>query len=261
MTRSCAWLALAVLAVAAVEARAQDARAGSGSGDALHLSAQVLDLAPGGGGVTGSVDWVHALSARHGLNLGVASFDLAGTRWSYGRVGGTLRPAARAVLHAEADVGRGSEAGRGFPYTSARLSLAYEAVPRALLLEIENHYVAIDRTRGNVVKLAASVLPAPTLALNVAVHGTTAGDVDSRTLTLRADSEHRGLAVFAGVAFGRSRPALVGLSASGAAQSLRQVFGGVTVPLGRNRLGLALDHLALGAASRRSLLVSWRVPL
>lgn len=231
------------------------------SSDTLFFGGQLVDLSTGSRGGTGEIDWLRVLSPRQSLNVGASSFSLAGTQWAYGRLGTTLKPASRTTLHAETELGRGREAGKGFGYKSLRGSLAYEVLEKRLVFEIEDRYLQIQQISGNVLKIGASFLPSASLSVTAAAHGTTSGNVDTRVLVLRVDREGKAFSAFAGVSAGRSRPVLVELAATGPAQGLRQAFGGVGIPVGRLRLIMALDWLDLGEVRRGSLMMSWKLPL
>jgi hypothetical protein len=234
---------------------------GASAQDTLFVGGQFLDLSAGATGSAGSAEWLHAFSPERTLNVGVSSFSVAGTRWTYGRAGGTLKPIARVTVHAEAEMGSGTDPGGRFGYRTLRASAGYEAVARRLILEVEDQYVDVHETAGNVVKLGFTMRPAASVTVSAAVHGTTSGSVDTRTLMARAAYDRGGATVFAGLSAGRSRPALVNLGTFGPAQRLREIFGGLQVPVGRLQLTLAFDRLVLGQASRQSLTMSWKVPL
>lgn len=229
--------------------------------DTLFFGGQLVDLSTGSRGGTGEIDWLHVLSPRRSLNVGASSFSLAGTQWAYGRLGSTLKPASRTTLHAETELGRGREAGRGFAYKSLRGSLAHEVLEKRLVVEIEDRFLSVQQVSGNVVKLGAAYLPSATFSVTAAAHGTTSGNVDTRVLVLRVDREAKAFSAFAGVSAGRSRPVLVELGATGPAQRLRQAFGGVGIPVGRLRLIMAVDWLDLGEVRRGSFMMSWKLPL
>jgi hypothetical protein len=210
-------LVLAVVGAGSVaSAQTPDVLRRGPSTDTLFLGGQFLDLSSGPTGSAGSVEWLHAFSSERSLNAGVSSFSVAGTRWTYGRVGGTVKRAAssRATVHAEGELGSGTEQRQGFGYRTFRGSFGYEAVRRRLILEVEDQYVDVHDTAGNVVKLGFTMLPSSSVVICAALHGTTSGSVDTRTLMIRAGYELHGASIFAGLSAGRSRPALVNLGTS-----------------------------------------------
>jgi PAS domain-containing protein len=251
-----------VLALCAGSASAQQPEASrGGSSNTLFVGTQLVSLSTGPAGGAGDVEWLHSLSSGASLKLGASSHALAGARWTYARAGATLKPGSRATLHAEADLGRGADAGRAFSYRAFRGGLAYEVIDTRLVLEAEDQLVDIHGTVGNVVKLGFTAIPWRSLSAKAAVQGTTSGNVDARCWMLRLDHQTRRFGAFAGVSAGRSRPVLLQIGVKGPSQALREVFGGASIPVGRLRVVLALDLLELGSVRRGAVLMSWRVPI
>jgi len=231
------------------------------SNNSLFVGGQFIDVSAGARGFTGDLDWIRSFSTGRSLNIGASSLSLAGTRWTYARLGVTAKPRSRAAFQLTTDLGRGTQGRQGFGYAAVRGAITYEAVPKRLYVEIEDQLLDVQETAGNIVKLGLVWPASASLVGRVAVHATTHGNVDTRALALRVDHARGGFSTFGGFAAGRSRPVLVGLGAGGKAQDLREVFAGAGMPLGRLRLTLALDWLTLGETRRGSVALSVKIPL
>jgi hypothetical protein len=225
------------------------------------VGGQLIDVSAGAQGFTADLDWIRALSPGKSLNVGATSQSLAGTRWAYGRLGFVMKPRPRVAFQLQTDLGHGSERGRGFGYAVLRGGITYEAVPKRLYLELEDQLLDVQDTAGNILKLGLVWPASAAVVARVAVHGSTGGNLDTRSLALRLDYTRGGFSTFGGVATGRSRPVLVGLAAGGMAQSLKEIFAGAGIPLKQLRLTVALDWLNLGATRRGSLALSLKIPL
>ena len=233
----------------------------SASLDTLVANAERTDIAAGPQGGTGSIEWVHT-SSRNAFNAGLISSSIGETSWTYGRAGAMRRPFERTTVQGQADVGVGHERQRKYGYRAAQGSIAYELVDNRLALEFQDRYIDVDSSSGNIVKLGLTVLPVRPLSVAAALHASTNGNVDARSASLKVEAHFGGRAVIGGMSAGRSQPVLLGLSANAAvAQTLREAFGGVTVPVKRVRVTLLVDSLELGPTRRRSLIMTWMVPI
>jgi hypothetical protein len=256
--------AVVVLAMASSGARAaaQDRAAPvpQRPSDTLVVNAELTDIGGGSQGGSAAVEWLHPLSPSKSVNAGVGSFSLVGTSWTYGRAGALWR-ASRTTLHGQADLGAGHDQRGSFAYRVAQATVEQQLVPGRLSLEVQDRFIDIDRTAGNVVKLGMTLVPMRALALSGAVHSATAGNLDARFASVRVDGYSHGATVFGGVSGGRSHSTLVGLADDGSpGQNLLEVAAGVTVPIKRLRITLGIDSLHLGETRRQTLTMNWTVP-
>lgn len=231
-------------------------------GDTVFVSLQGIDATAGGGGGA-SLEWLHAFSPEKTLNLGLSSFSVGGTRWSYGRAGATWRPFSRTSLHAEADLGSGRESGANFAYRVVRGSVAGEVIEKRLVLEIEDQYIDVRPATGNTIRVAAAVFAGGSLTTRVGVLTSTSGNLGTRALTARIDLERDRWTVFGGLSAGRSQPSVLALipNAGGQVETSREFFCGTAVRVGRQQVTVAFDLLELSRSRRGSLVLGWRVPL
>jgi hypothetical protein len=228
--------------------------------DALFVSTDVTDIAAGPRGITGAVEWLHPQSTTRSLNLGVVSFSLGDDTWTYGRVG-TMWRRARTAVHAQIDVGAGREGPEQFRYLAARGTLTRQMADGRMALEVQDQYVDIHETTGNIVKVGLTLVPTRPLAVTAALHSSTGGDLDVRSMSVRIDGQCRGATVFSGLSIGRSRPALVGLPGSGPTQKTHEIYVGSKIRLKPLYLTVVVESLALAQTRTHVLSMSWTVPL
>lgn len=244
-----------------IGAQTPSATAPAPSADALFVTTELTDLAPGPMGFTGSVEWLHALSPSTSVNAGLLSLSLADIAWKYARVGSTWRPGRRTFVRGETDLGAGSAEREQFAYVAVRGSVIHQLLDGRVAVEFEEQYVDIHTTVGHIVKGGVTLAPSRSLTARAAVHASVGRDMGARALSVRVDARPRRVTTFAGFSAGRSRPVLVGLDGRDVPQGMREIFAGVTIPAGRPSVTLALDSMALTSARRRSLTLSWRLPL
>lgn len=77
-----------------------------------HLSAHDSDIRGNGGG--GGLEWLHAMSERSSLNLGIASNSMADSRWTFGKAGSSLNLNRDTVVYGELNLGPGRESAHRF---------------------------------------------------------------------------------------------------------------------------------------------------
>ncbi len=253
-----AWGALALGPTPAGAAGEGQAAAPS---DALLVAAQLDHLDPGRGGGSLACHWVRAPDQGPIWTVGAAGFRLGESRWGFVQLGASHRPGPKTTLQGEVQLGTGERGAAGFAYRSFKLALSRELIPRRLFLELEDRYLDVDTTRGNLLTGALTVLPDRRLMLRLAYTGTTGGSLDAEYLAARLDLELSGLRLLGGGSRGRLRPESLGLILDPRVVEAREVFGGVALPWAGRELTLALAHLTLGDGERLTLTASLRLPL
>jgi hypothetical protein len=255
-------LAIAAL-VLAVTARAQapgEFRESGAGTDALYVGVQAVDLSLGPGGGAMTLELYHSFSPRTSVNAGILHFSVAGSRWTYGRAGVTWKLIQPLTLHGEADVGSG-KAAESFGYRQFRGGAGFELAGSGIVLELEDQYFEVQKTRGNVVKLGVGFPVSRFVRAAAAVHTTTSGNLGAESVTARVDVARHAFDVFGGLSLGSSSPLFFDLLTDGPAESSREVFAGVAIPIGTQRLTVALDYLARKQIRKGSVILSWKVPL
>jgi hypothetical protein len=175
-----------------------------------------------------------------------------------------MTPAGRPInLHAEIQRGSGEDTGRAFTYSVMAAGVMGAATDR-LSLRFETSEIDIDRTNGNLLELGLVFSWNTRFLTDVGYARSVSGNLGTELVATRTDYHGEHLRVLFGTAFGEAAPALVnlqpGLSVPDGS-SLRQVFGGVSKPLGRGELLGVADYLDMGGSERATLTISYTIPL
>lgn len=249
-----AGLALGLIAGAA----AVSGRAGA---DDLIAAAQAQDLSPGGSGKSLSVDWVHPFSADAKLDAGAQAYELGDSRWLWGKLAASLRAGETTALYGELQLGPGEEGPRRFTYQLYKANLTQALRRGKVYAEVEDQYVDISATHGNIVKLGLTSYPSKSFLTALAYYASTSGNVGARYLTARAEWTLRRVTLLGGVSLGRTRPELFGVLDIGETRRSHEAFGGVRILSGAREMTVVVDALGLEGLRRLSLTLSWKTPL
>ena len=218
--------------------------------DALVVGASADRLDSGdGGGV--SLLWIHP-RAGNTLTAGAAFFTLAGTRWTYATLGGTLRAGARTTFNAEASLGRGDDDAGDFRYLLVRGGVTRELLPRRLYGEGEWLQADVARRQNGIARIGATYLPLPLLTLRGSLYQSIAGDDDTTLVTVRGDYDLGRAIAIAGVSAGRATPVLLQQGGGGETR-VREAFAGISMR--------GWTIVATVGEDRQRLSVSWRIPM
>ena len=209
-----------------------------------------LDRLEGDRGSGGRVDYAYSLVDGNGVTLAAAGYELAGSRWAYGEVGGGRALGSRRVLSGGGSLGSGERGRESFGYERYGLGLALEAIEKRLVLTLEDEYYDIDTTRGNLLTLRAGATLSPRLTVEVHRSESLSGNLDSDFTGLRLDGAGSRFGWLAGGGAGRSRPEILDLVGSAASTDLREIFAGVRVPVSGSQLVLVVDYLDLDGVDR-----------
>jgi len=235
--------------------------------DRLTLTANGSTLSAASGGRGASVGWLRSLRSEAMIGLGVEHQSIADARWTLASVNGALTrmsPAGRTInLHAEIHRGSGEDTGRAFTY-SVTAAGVMGAVTDRLSLHFETREIDIDRTDGNLLEFGLSFLWNARFLTDVAYARSVSGNLGTELVTTRTDYYGERFRVLFGAAFGEAAPSVVNLQPGLSVldgSGLRQIFGGVSKPLGRGELLAVADYLELGVSERATLTISYTIPL
>jgi hypothetical protein len=226
---------------------------GDESPDFLYVSGEADDFSPGGGGGSGGFLWTHGFSERFIAEAGGYAYSLAGTSWAYGRLGATIVPSSRTILHMEANVGGGTQADAGIEYRAFRGGLTYGLVAGRVWADLESQYIRFGESNGNVLKLGAIVAPWPTLSGRLAYYFSTGGNLGARYVTLRLDLQCRRIGLFTGLSIGHSRPELLNLFTPPTVVDSVEAYAGIRVPAGRHEVTVYVDSVGIEGVRRNAL--------
>lgn len=223
----------------------------------LNLEFSSLSSASGGGRV--AVDWLRAAEGGLDYLAGISYARLADNDWAVGHFGAFSRIGDHLSWRGDLHLGTGNRADRSFDYQMVEAGLTWEIVDQRLYLDIEDRYLDIDTTHGNLLELGVTFLPRPRYASKLAYIRSTGGNTESDFVSGRLDifaGRHRFLG---GFAVGRTRPEAVATFGGDAAE-LEQVFVGMAVPISGPELTVVLDLLRLDEVERATLTLSLRLP-
>lgn len=223
------------------------------SPDFLYVNGEADDFSPGGGGGSGGILWTHGFSRRFISEAGGFAYSLDGTSWAYARLGATIVPSSRTILHVDANVGGGTQADADIEYRAFRGSLTHGLVAGRVWADLESQYIRFGESNGNVVKLGAIVAPGPSLNGRVAYYFSTGGNLGARYVTLRLDLQRRRIGLFTGLSVGHSRPELFNFFTPPMAVDSTEVYFGIRVPAGRNEVTAYVDSVGVEGVRRNAL--------
>lgn len=206
--------------------------------------------------------WLQAPRPRRWL-AGASASRLGNSRWGYGSLG-LVRSAGTTVWSGDLKLGRGRRDGQDFDYRQLALAWTRVLAGGKVAVTVEDRYIDIDRSEGNLVRAALRLTPHARLAGELALQHSTGGDLGTEIASLRLDLDLVGrLAVLAGAADGRTRPEVVGVVAGEAAagDDYRLVFAGLSFPLHRLRATVLYERQRLAGGRRSALSLVLRAPL
>jgi hypothetical protein len=238
-----------------------ESAAGDETPDFLYVSGEADHFSPGGGGGAGGVLWTHGFSEKLVSEAGGYAYSLEGTSWAYGKIGATLIPSPRTILHLEANVGGGTQAGAGIEYQAFRGALTQGLVTGRLWADLESQYIRFGDSNGNVLKLGAIVAPVRNLSGRLAYYFSTGGNLGARYVTLRLDLQRRRVGLFAGFSVGHSRPELLNLFAPPTVVDSTEVYFGIRVPAGREEVTAYVDSVGIEGVRRSAVAIVLKLRL
>jgi hypothetical protein len=202
------------------------------------------------------------VAERGAFDLGAFAFSYLDSRWSYGKLGGYyFLWKELTLLTGEANVGAGMGARGDLTYQIYKLGLSQALIDKRLYISVEDQYVRVARVEENLLNVGVNVYPIRTLSARVNYHFSTAGNVSESWLVGRLDCSVGRLTLIGGVALGRATPERFDIMTdTRRAVRTEEVFGGISVPIGRHELTIVLDAMRQPAVERIGGLFSWKIP-
>ena len=216
--------------------------------------------ASGGGG--GSVDWIHSAGRGTIYTLGIASYAIGGSQWTYGRGGASFHPSRRIFVHSQASLGGGQSPDKSFAYQIYQADVAYEAAKWALP-KIEEQYIRVGSTRGNLLRIGALLVPSTSTSFDLEYGRSVSGNLNTSFTSVRLDHSLGRMRIFTGLVIGEANPAIFNVSVGGSvpAQNIREVFFGLVYYMSRYEFGPRADYLNLGGNSHTIIAFSFKIPI
>lgn len=230
--------------------------------DLLVVGGESYDFAAGGSGRGFSIDGMRCLEPSWSAHAGAATFDVADSRWTFGRLGATLRMPAGYVAHFIATGGSGRNAAGPFAYRKLSGGISIRARD-TLYAKVEHEYIDVDVNRGNLARLGVVAVVASGISVDVTVVRSLGGNLGTRAAVARIDAVTGAVRLFGGHAHGRLPPQVVDVASGERAPDVvsRGTFAGLGVKLPLGELIAAVDTTRTGQARRNTYALAWQVPL
>lgn len=224
--------------------------------DSLFVSGRVDHIGSMSGG-EGGVEWLHPVTDRSGLQVGIFSGSLADTTLSYGRMGGHLKGQGWVVL-GTVDLGFGADAIKRFSYQRYKAGVSVEAAPMLMLDgEVQSVQLPNDADQ-HVLRSGVSWSPKKPAMVQLSLLQSFLGGRMSPAFSTRLDVALPLMTLFGGAVVGTHG------SSFGATGVLittpDEYFGGCQYRLGRLEL-LGVFDWTRSTVSTARMLVGARIPL
>jgi hypothetical protein len=216
----------------------------------------------GGGG--GSVSWLGS-SGGDVLGLGVEYQEIANSHWTDGVFDGALalgQIVPRATLYADARDGAGDIGEHAFHYTVVDGGVI-GTLTRLLSVQLEERYIDIDTSHGNLPKVGVSLRLGSALLASVSYAYSFGGNLDTRLTSVRLDYVGRRFTWLVGGAWGPVSPVVINLITRtiGPGPPLQEEFAGIGKTFGRTEWQLLGDYQDIEGFKRKTITLTCTVHL
>jgi len=251
-------LGAALFAACAPEAAADPA-------DRLLLSGNGSWLSDDHGGGGASATWIRQFDSGSLFGLGPEYETIYNSHWTLGNLNGALTVTPwnlKTSLYAEAHLGSGYTAQEFFRYTNVAGGFISALTPW-LSLQLEERYIDIQPSYGNLPKVALSFRVAPKFLASVSYAQSFGGNLDTKLGTARLDYSGTHFSWLIGAAYGPVAPRVLNFIGAfpGGVKTLREGFVGLGRSFGRTELQLIGDYQDLEGFKRTTLTLNCTVHL
>jgi hypothetical protein len=231
------------------------------SDDRIALSADGSTLPGTNGGGGGSIGWLHNFDADTLAGVAVEHQMISVAQWTFASVTGSVTRAfgdTRYGVYGEAHEGAGDDGPNAFKYSIVAAGVVATYFHQ-LSLQLEDRQYDVEKTHGNLPKLAISYLWNPHVLTTISYADTVGGNLGTHLTTGRIDLFGPKVNFLAGVAFGQVSPAVLGLDLVIPGKTLSEGYVGVTkhLPIARGDLTLVVDYQDLSGSSRVAVLLNY----
>jgi len=225
--------------------------------DRLVLSANGSTLTGDHGGGGAAATWLRQFDSGSLIGLGAEYETIYNSHWTLGNFNGALALSPGGVktsLYAEAHLGAGDTAGEPFHYTNVAAGFISALTPW-LSVQLEERYIDIEPSRGNLPKLGLSFRLAPALLASVSYAQSFGGNLDTKLGTARLDYSGTQFSWLVGGAYGPVAPRVLNLIGQtvGPAKTLKEGFVGAGRSFGRTDWQLIADYQDLEGFKRTTI--------
>jgi hypothetical protein len=214
--------------------------------DRLMLTANGSTLTDSDDGGGGSLSWLHYVTPDALFGLGAEHQFIADSRWTFGSLRGSFghgQPASRFNISGEVQYGEGDENDRQFDYAVGVLAIS-QAFTDKFSVQLEERYIDIDTSRGNLPKISLSYLWSPRVFSTVSYAQSFGGNLGTELTSARIDVFGQSMKLMFGGAVGTADPSVINLQPglNTPARDLREVFAGIGRTFGRGEINLIGDY-------------------
>jgi hypothetical protein len=222
--------------------------------DRVLVSGNVTSLTGTDGGGSGSVGYLHDLSAASILGLGVEYDTIANSHWTFGTVSGSLTGGpAREKWAAYAEVHQGSGATGPTSFTYGVYALGgSETFAQKFTVQLETRQFEVGPTNGNLPKINLSYLFTPQYMLSAFYAKSVSGNLGTELYSARLDHYGHLLNWLIGAAGGQAAPAVLNLQGATVipAPQLHEGYVGISKRFENLEVALLGDYQDLSGIHR-----------
>lgn len=210
----------------------------------------------GGGG--GSANFLTNLGTGNYLGLGAEYQNVAGSHWTLGDFSGgyTLgQELPKTTLYVEGHLGAGNISEEAFHYRVLAGGLL-TTLSSWVSVQLEERYIDIDKSHGNLPKIAISVRPTLQLMATFSYAESFGGNLGTKLGTVRLDYVGPHFNLLAGGAYGPVAPFVINIDTGQIlvpAAVLREGFVGIGKTFGRTDLQLLGDFQSIEGLRRTTI--------
>lgn len=239
--------------------------AASAPDDQLVLSGEGSTLSGDHGGGGGSAIWLRKFDTGSFIGLGAEYQTVFNSHWTLGTFNGAValgQGSVKTTLYTEAHLGAGDAAGEAFHYTNVAGGLLGTLTPW-LTVQLEERYIDIKPSRGNLPKLGLSFRLAPSVLASISYAQSFGGNLGTKLGTARLDYAGARFTWLVGGAYGPVAPSVLNLIGQtlAPAQTLKEGFVGAGMSLGRTDWKLIGDYQDLEGFKRTTITLNCSVHL
>ncbi len=217
----------------------------------------------GGGGALAT--WLRQFDSGSLIGLGAEYETIYNSHWTLGNLNGALalgQLAVKTSLYAEAHLGSGETAGEGFRYTNVAGGVI-TAPASWLSVQLEERYIDIQPTHGNLPKLGLTFHLSPAVLTSVSYAQSFGGNLGTKLGTARVDYAAPRFSWLLGAAYGPVAPRVLNLIGQtvGPVKTLKEGFVGAGRTFGRTDWQLIGDYQDLEGFRRTTITLNCTVHL
>jgi len=241
------------------------ALAAAATDDRLVFSGNGSTLTGDHGGGGAAATWLRQFDSGSLVGLGAEYETIYNSHWTLGSFNGALalgQLSVKTSLYAEGHLGSGDTAGEPFHYTNVAVGVI--TTPASWLsLQLEERYIDIQPSRGNLPKLGVSFHVSPTLLATVSYAQSFGGNLDTKLGTARLDYVGSRFTWLLGGAYGPVAPRVLNLIGQtvGPAKTLKEGFIGAGRSFGGTDWQLIGDYQDLEGFKRTTITLNCTVHL